>query len=205
MVATVYTPKRQPSVGINQRVIAGGVILPEISALPSVLIGLKKNVISSKKAGTYTTGSPNELTFPSYETGAQIYKDSVELQLQNIVLAITETSLASVYPSSGTRPGTVKRNRGPGTVSNLNLGTTVTGVGTTFTTTFDVGDNITIGAATYIVDTITSDTVLDVTVGITGANSGVVYRYDLWQTIIDGTADFVTNAKVNDFISITHG
>lgn len=207
-MATVFTPKRQPGVGINQRVVAGGVVVPATAALPSVLIGLKKLVLEDVLAGTYETGSANEISFPGvggedFETGAKVYADTIKLVLKNIVFAIVNSVLASVYPSSGTRTGNARAN-GPGTASNSGGGSVITGVGTTFTTTFVVGDNITIGGETKVISIIGSNTSITVVGTITGANSGVVYQYDSVNSIYDATADFVTNAKVNDFITLTH-
>ena len=66
---------------------------------------------------------------------------------------------------------------GNGTVSNTAGGTTVTGVNTTFTTTFKVGDTITIPAITgqtVTISAITSDTLMT-TAAITAANTAVSY------------------------------
>lgn len=63
---------------------------------------------------------------------------------------------------------------GNGTVSNAAGGTTVTGLNTTFTRTFNVGDTITIGGQTVAISAIASDTSMT-TAAITAANSGVAY------------------------------
>lgn len=69
---------------------------------------------------------------------------------------------------------------GIGTVSNTAGGTTVTGVGTLFTRTFQVGDTITIGGQTVAISAIASDTSMT-TAAITAANTNVTY------TLVGGT------------------
>ncbi|MFA5986944.1 MAG: tail fiber domain-containing protein [Parcubacteria group bacterium] len=65
---------------------------------------------------------------------------------------------------------------GPGTVTNTAGGTTVTGVGTKFLSTFRVGGTITIGAQTVAISAIASDTSMT-TAAITAANTEVSYTY----------------------------
>ena len=65
---------------------------------------------------------------------------------------------------------------GPGTVSNSAGGTTVTGSGTAFLSTFRVGSTITIGSDVVTVTAIASDTSMT-TDAITSANSGATYTY----------------------------
>lgn len=65
---------------------------------------------------------------------------------------------------------------GGGTISNSAGGATVTGVSTTFTTTFEVGQYIKIGGKAYQVKTIPSDTSMTTEV-ITDANTAVQYWY----------------------------
>ena len=66
---------------------------------------------------------------------------------------------------------------GPGTVTNSAGGTTVTGTNTKFTSTFRVGNQITIGADTVTILVIASDT--SMTTGtVATANSGATYTYN---------------------------
>ena len=67
-----------------------------------------------------------------------------------------------------------------GTVSNAAGGSAVTGSGTTFTTTFKVGDKIIIpatGAIDYTISSIVSTTSMSVTPTIAGANTTATYAY----------------------------
>ncbi|HID70051.1 MAG TPA: hypothetical protein EYP35_06240, partial [Desulfobacterales bacterium] len=66
---------------------------------------------------------------------------------------------------------------GPGTVSNTAGGTTVTGTNTQFTSTFRVGNQITIGADTVTISAITSDTSMT-TDAVATANVDVTYTYN---------------------------
>jgi hypothetical protein len=63
---------------------------------------------------------------------------------------------------------------GPGFVSNTANGTIVTGTGTQFTNTFQIGDSITIGGQTVVISAIISDNSIT-TAAITNGNSGAVY------------------------------
>jgi len=83
---------------------------------------------------------------------------------------------------------------GPGTVSTPGSSTTLTGVGTQFTNTFKVGDTLTVAGETVrTINTITSDTVLDVTVAFSATpRSAVAY------TLTGGTRFSVRgNGRVN--------
>ncbi|XLQ20371.1 MAG: tail fiber domain-containing protein [Candidatus Moraniibacteriota bacterium] len=66
---------------------------------------------------------------------------------------------------------------GPGTVTNSAGGTTVTGTNTKFTSTFRVGNQITIGADTVTISAIASDTSMT-TGSVTSANTNATYSYN---------------------------
>ena len=82
---------------------------------------------------------------------------------------------------------------GPGVVNNDIFGTIVTGVGTTFTSTFKVGDTITVGTVSPVTRTISaiaSDTSLTLSSNISSANTNSVY------TLVGGTR-FQVNGNGN--------
>jgi len=79
--------------------------------------------------------------------------------------------------TGATFTGTINNNLstvGVGTVSNAVSGYTVTGVGTTFLTSFNINDSITIGANTVTITGIISDTIINTT-QILAAHSASAY------------------------------
>ena len=80
----------------------------------------------------------------------------------------------SLNPSLSGTVTSILSSVGVGTVSNSAGGTTVTGVGTYFLNTLNVGDTITINGQTVTITAITSNTVMTTT-AITSSNSGVPY------------------------------
>lgn len=89
----------------------------------------------------------------------------------------------------------------PGTVSNDLNGTVITGVGTLFLSTFNIGDIIDLswegGAQGCVITSITSDTELEVTEPIPHANSNITY------SLVGSTSRFTVKANGN--MSLTTG
>jgi hypothetical protein len=114
-------------------------------------------------AGSSSTSAPNHL-------GGGVTNGTLGLTFVNDPpLYIRTNRIALIQPTAGI-----------GTVSNSALGTTVTGVGTFFTRSFNVGDTITIGGQTVAISAIASDTSMT-TAAITNANTNATY------TVVGGT------------------
>lgn len=88
----------------------------------------------------------------------------------------TQISIRGVSPAFLSDDGIPKVTTAPGTVSNGAGGTAITGTDTTFTQTFSVGDQITIGPQTQTVTVITNDLSLTVGSGFTSANTNASYE-----------------------------
>ena len=78
----------------------------------------------------------------------------------------------------------IKTLLGAGTVSNGAGGTTVTGVGTTFLTTFSIGDFVTIGGQQVAISAIASDTSMT-TAAITNANAAGTAYYIVSKFVLE--------------------
>ncbi len=101
-------------------------------------------------------------------------RDKVTVAMgQNLVMGVVAGMITNTKKVTALKLGPTT---GAGTVAVTASGTTVTGTGTTFLTTFAVGDKITANSETHTISAITSDTAMT-TDAWTGAASGVSYTY----------------------------
>lgn len=132
-------------------------------------------------SGTNTVNfSVNGTNVGGFTTGSVIFADSLGTLGQdnasffwddtNNALSLGRNNLPAGHSFASARGSTEV----VGTVSNSSAGTTVTGVGTLFLTTFQQGDLITMNGETRTVLSVSSNTSLT-TDAWTGANSGVSY------------------------------
>lgn len=135
--------------------------------------GFIYNVAGGSNTGSFTVANiVGGGTGAEFKVGAIIDKEIVTIntdylrdKLNTKIIAFNESS------------------NGPGTVSVVNGGNTVTGVGTTFNTDFVIGDYIQVSNSTSKqireVTSVTNSTVLSVAVNFSNTQSGVPYYEDI--------------------------
>ncbi len=141
------------------------------------------------------------------QSNANLYWNNTSAFL-GIGTASPITSL-DVYNAVNGGVRVVENITGPGTVSNAAGGTTVTGVGTTFTKTFAVGDSIVIPTAggngvttqqSVAISAIASDTSMT-TASITNANSGVAYDPIAFTSVgVNQSTPMIISGTTNKFL-----
>lgn len=152
---------------------------------------------STTSTGTITLGqstAAQTLNLASAATLISITK-TVNIGTGGVSGSISNITIGSATAGTDTtlnvtgRVAVIQPTGGRGTVSNTAGSTTVTGVGTAFTRTFQVGDTVTIGVQTVAISAIASDTSMT-TAAITNANTTVAY------TLTGGTR-FAVNGNGN--------
>jgi len=103
-MAITFLSAKKPGVYVNQFVTGPTVVTPAESDLPALIIGPKVNLVRNKLAGVYE-GQEVEVPFPEYEAGSKVFKDSVRIVLQNIIMAITESENNTVVDGSASGTG----------------------------------------------------------------------------------------------------
>ena len=112
---------------------------------------------------------------PTYISATQFSLASIaERDQLNLVNMISTTSTTVTLTTTGIN-GILASAALTGTVSNAASSTTVTGTGTSFSSTFIAGDVIQVGSVMAIVSSVTSNTVLVVTTAIASAQTSVSY------------------------------
>jgi len=152
--------------------------------------------------GTITLGQSTAAQTLNLATGAtaisttktiNIGTGGVSGSISNITIGSATGGTDTTLNVSG-RVAVIQPTGGIGNVSNTAGGTTVTGVGTLFTRTFQVGDTITIGGQTVAISAIASDTSMT-TAAITSANTNVAYTLTGGtRLIINGNGNIAVGA-----------
>ena len=188
--------------------LAGGILSAPMTYSSTVTPVVWAKNFTGTVSASYGTANGQTYTFPNYVT--DIPRPQVHWSLDSsfvnaLVATTTKDSLSradGVLDAVGVPTSTV--TQAAGTVSISSASNAVTGVGTTFTTEFVVGDRIRIGNETLQIQSITNDTALVTeTNHLGGATGSVYYKIGDFATgtlsAIEGGFNF---DGVDDMISI---
>jgi hypothetical protein len=172
----------------------GNIVLGHISGR-GITTGGFNTLIGHNNANGLTTGSNNTILGYNTATGLSTGSNNTIVGAQitglpaglsnNIILAdgsgnqrlnidaIGDFGINAMNPSSTFQIN--QSTTGPGSVSNSTNGTTVTGIGTLFTSMFETGDSITVGGQTVAITAIASDLSLTTATPITAIHISVPY------------------------------